>query len=238
MAWRACSLPSAPSTACSKASRVSSVLRVKAATKIACLPGKSRKRYGWVTPTRLAIASVRAHGRHGRRHLAQTGLPQAAPLSWTEPTRGPRHGRVLRPSSRRMWADRLPAAPRARAPTDGGCGLSAHVLPVGPLRTGRRPGTHGYFTDQLPLAVDQPVIRSLQRCPRVLIPVAADVTAVRVAVAPDSPAPPEGGRPRSPPPGGPVKPLAGHPGDAEPYDRAPLSLSAGLRVRSSLPHGR
>jgi hypothetical protein len=34
------------------------VLRTDAATKIAFLPGKSRKRYGCVTPTRLAIASV------------------------------------------------------------------------------------------------------------------------------------------------------------------------------------
>jgi hypothetical protein len=34
------------------------MLRIKAATKIAFLSGKSRKRYGCVTPTLLAIAAV------------------------------------------------------------------------------------------------------------------------------------------------------------------------------------
>jgi hypothetical protein len=58
MAWRASSPPSAPSAALSKVGRVSSMLRVKAAAGIASLPGKSRKRYGCVTPTRLAIASA------------------------------------------------------------------------------------------------------------------------------------------------------------------------------------
>ena len=37
---------------------VSSMHRSAAARKIAFLPGKSRKRYGCETPTRLAIASV------------------------------------------------------------------------------------------------------------------------------------------------------------------------------------
>lgn len=34
------------------------MLRTRAATKIAFLSGKSRKRYGCVTPTRSAIAAV------------------------------------------------------------------------------------------------------------------------------------------------------------------------------------
>jgi hypothetical protein len=34
------------------------MLRVRAVTKIAFLSGKSRKRYGCVTPSRLAIAAV------------------------------------------------------------------------------------------------------------------------------------------------------------------------------------
>lgn len=58
MAPRACSLPSTRSAGRSKAGGCSSVLRTEAATKIAFLPGNGRKRYGCVTPTRLAIASV------------------------------------------------------------------------------------------------------------------------------------------------------------------------------------
>lgn len=41
----------------SKAMRVSPMLRIKTATKIAFLPGESRKGYGCVTSTCLAIAS-------------------------------------------------------------------------------------------------------------------------------------------------------------------------------------
>lgn len=47
-----------PSAASSKTSRMSSVQRATAATKMACLFGKSRNRYGCETPTRLAIVSV------------------------------------------------------------------------------------------------------------------------------------------------------------------------------------
>lgn len=52
------SSPSSPSEASSIVRRASSMQCSAAARKIAFLPGKSRKRYGCETPTRLAIASV------------------------------------------------------------------------------------------------------------------------------------------------------------------------------------
>ncbi|CAM5587666.1 hypothetical protein SVIOM342S_04240 [Streptomyces violaceorubidus] len=57
MACRAFS-PCSPSDAFSKTSRVSRRQRSATARKIAFLPGKRRKRYGWETPTRLAMSSV------------------------------------------------------------------------------------------------------------------------------------------------------------------------------------
>lgn len=51
-----------PLAAISKARRVSSALRVNAATKIAFLSGKSRKRYGCETPARLALVTGASSG--------------------------------------------------------------------------------------------------------------------------------------------------------------------------------
>lgn len=51
-------MPLIPLVTLSNARRAPSVFRVKAVATIAFSPGKSRKRYGCGTPTRLAIAWV------------------------------------------------------------------------------------------------------------------------------------------------------------------------------------